>query len=119
VINAGRLDQRIKLQQRAMPATLNERGEDVSPWVDVDVGTADGMLWASADPRRGSEFFAAQQIQAEGPCLFQIRWRSGVHERMRVLWRDLPYAILSPPIDAYGSRESLDLYCASGVRDGQ
>lgn len=113
MLNAGRLDQRLTLQQRVAPATLNAQGEDVSPWEDV------ATVWGAADPKRGSEFSAAQQIQAEGAVAFRIRWRSGVHERMRVVWRGVPYGIVAPPVDAYGMKESLDLYCASGVRDGQ
>ena len=111
-MSAGRLDQRITLQQRATPATINAQGEDVSPWQDV------ATVWASADPKRGSEYFAAAQIQAEGPVLFRIRYRAGVHERMRVLWAGVPYGIAAPPLDAYGMKESLDLYCTSGGRDG-
>jgi SPP1 family predicted phage head-tail adaptor len=111
-INAGRLDQRITIQRREEPRTINARGEDVSPWVDV------ATVWASADPKRGAEFMSAQQLQAEGPVLFRIRWRTGVTEKMRVLWRGVPYAIVSPPIDAYGMKESLDLYGATGLRDG-
>lgn len=117
MLSAAMLDQRITLQVRATPATVNARGEDVSPWVNF-VTDGDGAVWASADPKRGSEYVAAQQIQAEGPVLFRIRYRAGVHERMRVLWRGVPYGIVAPPLDAYGSKESLDLYCSSGGRDG-
>jgi SPP1 family predicted phage head-tail adaptor len=118
MLSAARLDQRLKLQQRATPAVKNDRGEDVSPWEDVVTDTPDHCVWGSADPKRGAEFMAAQQLQAEGPVVFRIRWRDGVHTRMRVLWHDVPYAIVSPPVDVAGQRESLDLYCATGLRDG-
>lgn len=116
--NAGRFDQRLKLQQKATPAVKDARGEDVTPWEDVVTTTADHCVWGSADPRRGAEFMAAQQLQAEGPVVFRIRWRDGLHERMRVLWGSVPYAIVSPPVNVYGGREVIDLYCATGLRDG-
>jgi SPP1 family predicted phage head-tail adaptor len=117
MLSAGRLDQRITLQVRATPATLNARGEDVSPWINW-VTDGDGAVWASADPRRGSEHFAAQQMQVSGPVAFRIRYRAGVHERMRVLWRGVAYSIDAPPVDAYGMKESIELFCSTGGRDG-
>jgi SPP1 family predicted phage head-tail adaptor len=116
-LNAGRLDQRITPQRLATPAVKNDRGEDVTPWVNVDAGS--GEIWARADPRRGREFFAAAQMQAEGPVVFEIRYRADLNERMRVLWRGVPHEILSPPVDEYGRRETMFLYCATGLRPAE
>jgi SPP1 family predicted phage head-tail adaptor len=110
-INAGRMDQRITLQQRV--DNVNEFGENQPTWADV------ATVWASADPKRGREYFAAAQQQAEGPCMFRIRWRADVHERMRVVWNAEPFEIAAPPVNAYGMKESLDLFCVAGVRDGR
>lgn len=110
-MSAGRLDQRITLQQRV--DAVNTLGENAYTWSDV------ATVWASADPKRGREFFAAAQQQAEAPVAFRIRWRSGVTERMRVLWNAQPFEIAAPPVDAYGMKESIDLYCVAGVRDGR
>lgn len=111
MISAGRLDQRITLQQRV--DSVNAYGENEPTWADV------ATVWASADTKRGREFFAAAQQQAEGPVMFRIRWRDGVHERMRVLWRGQPHEIAAPPVDAFGAKDSLDLYCVAGIRDGR
>lgn len=108
---AGLLDQRITLQQRV--DSVNGFGENVPTWSDV------ATVWASADPKRGREFFAAAQQQAESPVMFRIRWRDDVHERMRVLWRGRPMEIAAPPVEPYGGREALELYCVAGVRDGR
>jgi SPP1 family predicted phage head-tail adaptor len=110
-VNAGRLDQRITLQEPVQ--TRQPSGEVIKSWADV------ATVWASADPKRGAEYFAALQMQAEGPVMFRIRWRSGVLSTWRVVWRGANYDIASPPVDAYGMKESLDLYCVTGVRDGR
>ena len=116
MLNAGRLDQRITLQQRV--DAINEFGENQPTWTNVDV-TGDGAIWAGADPKRGREYFAAAQQQAEGPCMFRIRWRTNVNERMRVLWRGEAYEIAAPPVDPFGARDTLELYCVRGIRDGR
>lgn len=111
MLNAGRLDQQITLQQRV--DVVNGFGENVPTWSDV------ATVWASANPKRGREFFAAAQQQAEGPVAFLIRYRSGLTERMRVVWNGVNYDIASPPIDGFGLKESLELMCVTGVRDGR
>lgn len=111
MLNAGRLDQRITLQSRV--AAVNGFGENVPTWSDV------ATVWAAADPKRGREFFAAAQQQAENPVAFRIRYRAGVTHHMRVLWRGEPFDIAAPPVEAFGRQESLELYCINGVRDGQ
>jgi SPP1 family predicted phage head-tail adaptor len=114
-LNAGRLDQRITPQQRV--DNVNGFGENDPTWANVDAGS--GEIWARADPKRGREYFAAAQLQAEGPVAFEVRYRADLHERMRVMWRGVPYEIVSPPVDEYGHRESLFLYCVTGIRDGR
>lgn len=111
MLNAGRLDQRITLQVRV--DAVNQFGENVPTWSTF------AEVWAAADPKRGREYFAAAQIQAEGPVAFRIRWLAGVHERMRVLWLGQPYEVASLPVNAFGMKESLDLYCVAGPRDGR
>ena len=107
---AGRLDQRITLQAKSV--VRDAMGGEVVTWQDV------ATVWASAEPLRGREFFAAQQLQDETTVRFRLRWRSGVVPSMRVLWRAQPYDIQSV-IDPNGARFELELMCATaGARDG-
>lgn len=107
--SAGALDQRITLQQRS--TVLDALGQATESWVDV------ATVWASAQPLRGREFFAAGAMQSEASVRFRIRHRAGVTGAMRVLWRDVPHAIVAPSIDVDGGRHTLELMCSAGVRD--
>jgi SPP1 family predicted phage head-tail adaptor len=109
-MQAGYLDQRITLQARS--ASRDAMGGEVVTWADV------ATVWAAAEPLRGREYFAAQQVQAETQIRFRIRYRAGIVLTMRVLWRAQPYDIQAV-IDPYGRKTSLELMCSTaGVRDG-
>lgn len=108
---AGQLDQRITLQRRV--SNVDGAGQDVYTWTPL------AEVWARAQPLRGKEYFAASQTQATVDVRFVIRWRDDIDETMRVLWRGEPHAIVSPPIDPEGHRESLELMCVKGVGDGR
>jgi SPP1 family predicted phage head-tail adaptor len=108
-IPAGALDQRITLQHRS--ATLDALGQATESWVDM------ATVWASAQPLRGREFFAAGAMQSEASVRFRIRYRAGVTGAMRVLWRGEPHAIVAPPIDVDGGRHTLELMASAGLRD--
>lgn len=110
-MNSGLLDQRITIQQRV--AAVDAAGQDNYTWVDF------ATVWARAEPVRGREFFAASQTQSTIDTKFTLRWREGIDSTMRVLWREVPYDIASPPIDVGGQRVSLELMCVTGVRDGR
>lgn len=116
-IAAGKLNQRITLQQRA--AGTDQLGQANGAWADLAVAPT---VWARAEPLRGREFFAAGQQQRELTARFVIRYRSDIAtaaEPLRLLWRGVPYDVVSPAIDRDGSREELELMCATGVRDGR
>lgn len=108
---AGDLRERITFQVRG--AGRDVLGNANGAWTDF------ATVPAKAEPIRGREFFAQGQMQAEVTVRFVIRYRSDVHERMRIVWRSRPYEIVSPPIDADGAREQLELMCTHGVRDGR
>ena len=109
--SAGLLDQVVTLQQRA--AGTGGRGQDNGAWQTV----AD--VWARVEPMRGREYQAAAQLQAEMDTRITIRYRADVTELWRVLWRGVPYDIVSPPIDPGARAETLELMCTTGVRDGR
>ena len=110
-LEAGKLDQRLTLQE-STPST-NDFGEEVPTWSDV------ATVWGRAEPLRGREFFSAAQMQSSAEVRFTIRWRAGLNERMRVLWRGVPHEIVAPLIDVGGRQETLEIMCATGIRDGR
>lgn len=110
-LNAGDLNQRITLRSRA--AGLDAHGHPSGAWQTV------ATVWAAARPVEGREFVAAGEARSEITVRFVIRWRSDVTAAMQVLWRGVAYDIVSPPIDPKGSRESLELMCATGKQDGR
>jgi SPP1 family predicted phage head-tail adaptor len=97
------------LQQRA--DTVDALGQGVETWTDV------ATVWASAQPLRGREFFAAGAMRSEASVRFRIRYRAGVTGAMRVLWRSAAHALVAEPIDVDGGRHTIEMYCASSTRD--
>ena len=85
-VKAGRLRQRITLQAKSV--TRDAMGGEVITWADQVT------IWASAEPLRGREFFAAQQEQAEISIRFVIRYRSDVTTAWRVMWETRAYDIV-------------------------
>lgn len=111
MLAAGDLTERITLQQRDTTAQ-NGLGENTAAWVDVVT------VYAKAEPIRGREYFAAAQMQATTDVRFTIRYRAGVLQTMRVLWRGEPHDI-QDVINPLGRRESLELMTVKGQRDGR
>lgn len=107
---AGRLNQRVTLQQRA--AGVDALGQELTTWSDV------ATVWAEVQPLRGREYFAAGQLQSAVDVRVRIRWRAGVVPAMRVVWRGEPMEIVSV-IEPDAAKVSLELMCVSGVRDGR
>ncbi len=110
MLNAGELDQRITVQSPS--ASVDALGQRVESWANV------ATLWAKATPLRGREFFAAGAMQSEATVRFTIRYRTGIDGTMRVLWRGVAHAMVAEPINVDGGNHTLELMCASGVRDG-
>lgn len=112
-INAGEMDQRITLQQRASESK-DGQGQANAAWVSVFTDIA-----ARADTRPGQDAFAAGMEHPTQPVTFRIRFRLGVHSRMRVLWRGRVYELVGQPINVRGANVALDLQCVAGVKDGR
>lgn len=108
-MKAAAFSQRITVQQRA--STVDAHGQGVETWSDVDT------VWASAQPLRGREFFAAGAMQSEASVRFRIRYRADITGAMRVLWRGVAHALVAEPMDVDGGRHTLELMAAAGVRD--
>lgn len=110
ILNAGTLRHRITLQ--SPPTGRSSLGARTGDW------TTEATVWAAAIPLSSRELLAAGQMQSEITVRFRIRWRDGVLPSWRVLWRNVPYAIVGEPIDVQGERVALDLLCTAGIRDG-
>jgi SPP1 family predicted phage head-tail adaptor len=112
-INAGDLDQQITLQERAAD-TRDAHGQANGAWV-----AAFTDIWARADTRPGGDYFAAGQEHATMQVTFRIRYREGVHERMRVLWKGQLFELVGRPINIKGAGVALDLPCVAGSGEGR
>lgn len=112
-LNAGEFDQFITLQARANE-TADAHGQASAAWVNVLTNIA-----ARVDTRPGQDTVAAGQERATLPVTFRIRYRTVVHERMRVLWRGQVYELLGQPINVKGANVALDLACVAGLSEGR
>lgn len=82
----GLLRHRITIQ-RPIHGVDTHGGPTVAYWDDV------ATVWASLDALRGTEFFAAQQIQSNVTVRIRIRYRADIMPDMRVLYRNTVYGI--------------------------
>jgi SPP1 family predicted phage head-tail adaptor len=110
-LNAGDLDQYVTLQQRA--AGNNAHGQAAGAWVNVFTN-----IRARVDTRPGADRFAAGLEHASSPVTFRIRYREGVHERMRVLWRGVVHEVVGQPVDVKGAGVAIDITAVAGLGDG-
>lgn len=102
---AGALDRRITLQERT--DTRDAAGEPIPAWTTLDT------VWAALIPLTGREQFEAQQVNAQRPAKFQIRYRDDVTETMRISWDGEVWDING--ISQIGRREGLELTCTAAV----
>ncbi len=80
------MSHRITLQAKSV--TRDAMGGEVITWPDQ------ATIWASAEPLRGREFFAAHQEQAEITIRFRIYYRSDITTAWRVVWETRAYDIV-------------------------
>jgi len=86
-VKAGTLRNIITIQQTTQ--TRNDAGEIVDTWATYI------SPWANITPLQGREYWAAQQVQNEKTLRMIIRYASGVHVRMRVLYDQRAWDIKS------------------------
>ena len=109
-MQAGKLDQRVTIQQKS--TSRNSIGEEVVTWADL------ATVWAEAIPVRGSEFFAAAQMQQVVDVRFRIRYRAGLTGAKRLLWKTLPYDIVAIIPGTAKYIGILEIMAVNGVRNG-
>lgn len=108
MIYAGRLDQRVTLQQKSV--TRDDIGGEVVTWVDV------ATLWAAVQPVRGREYIALRAAQSDITTKITIRYRSGVTTAMRIVWNGHAMDI-AEAININGGNHTLELMCRGEALD--
>src|SRR5574343_88264 len=104
---AGRLDQRVTIQQPA--ASQDTYGEAVPTW------TTFGEVWAEVKPALGSEAIANGMTLAQQPVRVRVRYVAGLEVGMRVVHGAKTMAVKSvADVDSAG--EIVELLCE--VTDG-
>jgi SPP1 family predicted phage head-tail adaptor len=103
MIEAGRLNKKISIESNA--AARDSHGQDVESWSPHLTD-----IWASIDPVRGREFFAARQFNAEVTHKVTIRYRTGISPQMRVEYQGR-YFRIEAVIDPNERHEALELMC--------
>jgi len=84
-MNPGDLDQRITIQ------TLSEAADDFGQRIQTFSSLAN--IWAKVEERRGGEAEKGNQIVATKVVDFLIRYKTGLNERMRILYNGQTYKI--------------------------
>lgn len=105
----GKFSERVTLEARS--ATRAPNGEELLSWAPI------ATVWARVEPLRGREWFAGGQMQSAVDYRITIRYRSGITREQRIVWQGLPLDVVSV-IDVNARRETLELMCISGVRNG-
>lgn len=89
-LSAGQLDRRITFQVAV--EVRDSFGEPVQTWANL---ASHATVPARVEPLRGSERFAAQQVNADTDTKFTIRYRNDLTEKMRILYEARYYDVHS------------------------
>lgn len=110
---SGRLRHKVNIQQlvAGSPDQTNTGAPD-------DAWTAFlTSIWASVEPLRGRELFAAQEFHSEVEVRIRVRYRDGITAKMRVVFDSNNYNILYI-LDPENRHRELELLCSTGVNQG-
>ena len=89
-MQAGKLRHRVTIQQLvAGSPQQNAGGEPDTTWTDV------ATVYASVEPLRGRELFAAQAVNSEVSGQIRMRYRAGISPDMRIVYAGRHYDILA------------------------
>ena len=109
-IDAGKLDRRIVVQQRANDK--DSSGQRSMLWSDVTA------MWARIEQLQGRELELAQAINAEITHRITVRYRSWITAAHRVIYQGRVMGIVAPPIDVDTEHVLLHLMCSEGINRG-
>ncbi len=104
VTGAGLRNKRITIER-----PIETRGGDYSDPQNEWVTYLE--LWASIEPLSGREFLLNREQQTEVTVRMRVLYFPDVTNKMRVIYRDKIYQIVSV-IDAFESHEELELMCS-------
>ena len=77
-MQSGRLRHRITIQSREL--VPNEIGEMEEEWAPL------ATVWASVEPARGNQYYAAKQLDAKVDGVVIMRYRSDIEPTMRIIY---------------------------------
>jgi len=110
-MQAGKLRHRITLQHKVN--VQDQLTGAVNPeWRDM------ATVWADVVPLSARELIAAQATQGQITTRITIRYRAGLTNDNRIVFRGQIYNIEGVLPDAVSGREYLTLPCSEGVNDG-
>jgi SPP1 family predicted phage head-tail adaptor len=106
----GEFNRKITLQ---MPLEVQneETGDIEETWPTL------AIVWAAAEPGRGSEYYANSGIVAVSPMLFRFGYRNDITPEVRVIYRGDIYTVDSMQ-DYRDSRTETWLYAKAGLNAG-
>ena len=86
VVESGSLNRQIKLQTRQanQAITQDTAGQELTNWTDWP--SAGATTWARIAPASGREMAQAGAVEGEISHAITIRYRTGVHAKMRALY---------------------------------
>jgi SPP1 family predicted phage head-tail adaptor len=100
------LKRRVSLQKEH--AVRDSFGAEILQWVELR------KVWAGIYPLEGREFFAAQTVNAEITIKIIIRYTEGVSPKMRIVFNNRIFEILSV-INTGERKRELQLMCKEVV----
>jgi SPP1 family predicted phage head-tail adaptor len=100
-MDSSELDRLIIIQEESI--TRSPSGQEIVSWVNW------ASPWAKRIPQNGKEYIAASQLVGEVDAIFRIRYRPGVHKKMRVVYESQDYDIQD--IQEVERKEGLNLIC--------
>ncbi|WP_366923873.1 phage head closure protein [Metallumcola ferriviriculae] len=105
----GKLRHRVTIQEYV--ASRDSFGAENPEWIDLKT------VWANVSPVSGKEYFASQQLSAEITTKIMMRYRPGITPKMRVIFDDRIFEIISV-INLESQNIELNLMCKEEVQGG-
>ncbi|MBS4191747.1 phage head closure protein [Bacillus sp. FJAT-49705] len=102
---ASKLNKRISILRPPDPEKdVDEAGQPLDEWIPV------AETWASIEPLRGRELFAAMQVNAEVTTKITVRYRKGLDRMMKALHNEIEFEFLYVINPKYANKE-LQIMC--------
>lgn len=103
-MQTGKLNKRIQVLRPPFAGDQDEAGQPLNEYQPV------ARLWASIEPLRGRELFAAQQANAETTVRIRLRYHAEIDRTMIVRYGASEFEVLYTINPEFGNKE-LQLMC--------